>query len=77
LNLHSSLLSKILIVINKEDENEFYVQKPFDEKQINLFNNLNGFFVPETKLWCLRTENRIAFDTMMKENEHEIMFEKD
>ena len=75
--IHSSLLSKIQIVINKEDENEIYVQTPFDEKLIDLFNNLNGFFVPETKLWCFRTENRVAFDTMMLENEYEIKFEKD
>ena len=75
--IHSSLLSKIQIVINKEDENEFYVQTPFDEKLIDLFNNFNGFFVPETKLRCFRTENRVAFDTMMLENEYEIKFEKD
>ena len=75
--LPASALTKIQIIINKEDGKNFYVQTPFDSTLVDLFNNLNGFFIPETKLWCFQSENRENFDTTVNSKGYEIKYEKD
>ena len=71
------MLSKIQIIVYKEDAKHFFIKTPFDEKIIDLFSSLNGFFVPETKLWCFESSNREKFNATVLEKEYEIKFEKD
>ena len=72
-----SELNKIQIVIYKEDQSDFFVQTPFNENLVDIFNQLNGFFVPETKLWSFQTSGRAEFDAKMEAEGFDIKFEKD
>jgi hypothetical protein len=53
-----------------------FVQTPFDENLEGIFNEMNGFFVPETKLWCFQTSGKSAFEASMLAKEYEIKYEK-
>jgi hypothetical protein len=75
--ISQSILNKIQIVINKEDNTNFYVKTPFDEALIDLYRELNGYFQDETKLWCFQQEKRDAFEEKMALNEYEIKYESD
>ena len=75
--ISESFLKKVQIVVTKEDQNNFFVQTPFDENLVGIFNEMNGFFVPETKLWCFQTSGKSAFEASMSAKEYEIKYEKD
>ena len=71
-------LAKIQIIIYKEDGQYFYVQTPYDDALVGLFNKIGGgFFYYEAKLWCFEHSSRECFEETMKEKMYQIMYEKD
>ena len=71
------VLEKVQIIIHDENEKHFHVQTPFNEDIVDLFNSLNGYFVPETKLQCFETASRENFDETIEQKEYEVKYEKD
>ena len=71
------VLEKVQIIIHDENEKHFHVQTPFNEDIVDLFNSLNGYFVPETKLWCFETVSKQNFDETIEQKEYEVKCEKD
>ncbi len=63
---------------HKEDGQYFYVQTPYDDALVGLFNKIGGgFFNHEAKLWCFEHSSRECFEETMKEKMFQIMYEKD
>ena len=70
-------LDKIQCVVTDENEVHFYVQTPFDEAIVSLFHQLNGYWMPEKKIWCFETSNKPDFHLLIQEKGYEIKYEKD
>ena len=70
-------LDKIQCIVSDENDIHFYVQTPFDEGIVNIFHQLNGYWMSEKKTWCFETSNKPDFHMLMQEKGYEIKYEKD
>ena len=70
-------LDKIQCIITEENDVHFYVQTPFDEAIVGLFQQLNGYWVVEKKIWSFEISNKPDFYLLLNEKGYEIKYEKD
>ena len=65
-------LDKIQCIVTDENDIHFYVQTPFDEGIVNIFHQLNGYWMSDKKTWCFETSNKPDFHMLMQEKGYEI-----